>query len=80
MISLKSVVLLYTENCVDRHAEDHPERVAIIWERDEPGDTQFTTYKSAASDTSFPIHTSALTLSICSADNCWRVRVGLPMC
>ena len=32
---------------MDRHAQESPERVAIIWERDEPGDTQYTTYRSA---------------------------------
>ena len=39
---------MYTlvENCVDRHAEEYPERVAIIWERDEAGDAQYITYRS----------------------------------
>ncbi|XP_018013716.1 acetyl-coenzyme A synthetase 2-like, mitochondrial [Hyalella azteca] len=32
-------------NCVDRHAAEHPDRVALIWERDEPGHEQRVTYR-----------------------------------
>ena len=32
-------------NCVDRHAEENPNRVAIIWEGDDPEDTKKITYK-----------------------------------
>ena len=32
-------------NCIDRHAKENPDRVAIIWEGDEPGDTKKITYK-----------------------------------
>ena len=32
-------------NCIDRHAKQNPDRVAIIWEGDEPGDTKKITYK-----------------------------------
>ncbi len=32
-------------NCVDRHAIKNPDRVAIIWEGDEPKDTKKITYK-----------------------------------
>ncbi|KAF2366208.1 Acetate-CoA ligase [Trinorchestia longiramus] len=31
-------------NCVDRHAATHPQRIALIWERDEPGQEQRITY------------------------------------
>lgn len=31
-------------NCVDRHAQRTPDKVAIIWEGDEPGTTQQITY------------------------------------
>ena len=34
-----------TYNCVDRHAKKNPDRVAIIWEGDEPKDTKKITYK-----------------------------------
>ncbi len=32
-------------NCIDRHAKENPDRVAIIWEGDEPRDTKKITYK-----------------------------------
>lgn len=32
-------------NCVDRHAATHPDRIALIWERDEPGHQQYISYK-----------------------------------
>ena len=32
-------------NCVDRHAKEHPNKIAIIWEGDEPGDNKNITYK-----------------------------------
>ncbi|KAH6602738.1 hypothetical protein BASA61_000827 [Batrachochytrium salamandrivorans] len=31
-------------NCVDRHAEANPDKIAIIWEADEPGQHQSWTY------------------------------------
>ncbi|MGE0788094.1 MAG: acetate--CoA ligase [Sandaracinaceae bacterium] len=34
-----------TESCVDRHARSHPDKVAILWEGDEPGDTRTLTYR-----------------------------------
>ncbi len=32
-------------NCVDRHAKNHPDKIAIIWEGDDPKDTKKITYK-----------------------------------
>ncbi|MDC3131111.1 hypothetical protein OA435_01060 [Pelagibacteraceae bacterium] len=32
-------------NCIDRHAKTNPEKVAIIWEGDEPNETKKITYK-----------------------------------
>ena len=32
-------------NLLDRHVEHHPDKIAIIWERDEQGDFQTITYK-----------------------------------
>ncbi|KAM8859172.1 acetyl-coenzyme A synthetase 2-like, mitochondrial isoform 1-T1 [Spinachia spinachia] len=32
-------------NCLDVHVETHPERVALIWERDEPGTEVKVTYR-----------------------------------
>lgn len=32
-------------NCLDRHVEKSPNRVALIWERDEPGTAVHVTYR-----------------------------------
>jgi len=32
-------------NCVDRHLADRPDQVALIWERDEPGEEERITYR-----------------------------------
>ena len=32
-------------NCIDRHAKDNPEKIAIIWEGDNPNDVQKISYK-----------------------------------
>jgi len=32
-------------NCIDRHAKNHPDRIAIIWEGDDPNETKKITYK-----------------------------------
>ena len=33
-------------NCIDRHAEKNPDKVAIIWEGDDPNETKEITYKN----------------------------------
>ena len=38
-------ILCATVNLLDRHVERHPDKTAIIWERDEQGDFQTVTYK-----------------------------------
>ncbi len=37
-------VLNVTESCLDRHAATQPDRAAILWEGDEPGDTRSLSY------------------------------------
>jgi acetyl-CoA synthetase len=32
-------------NCVDRHYLKNPNKIALIWERDEPGTEEYVTYK-----------------------------------
>ena len=32
-------------NCIDRHAENNPDKIAIIWEGDDPNETKKITYK-----------------------------------
>ncbi len=39
------LVHTHTVNLLDRHVETDPNKVALIWERDEPGDHQIITYK-----------------------------------
>lgn len=39
------LLLCTTVNLLDRHVERHPNKTAIIWERDEQGDFQTVTYK-----------------------------------
>ena len=34
-----------TENCIDRHARKTPNKIAIIWEGDNPSSSQKITYK-----------------------------------
>ena len=36
---------MHAVNCVDRHAKEHPDRVALVWEKDEPGEAEKVTYK-----------------------------------
>jgi acetyl-CoA synthetase len=32
-------------NCVDRHFREAPNKIALIWERDEPGTEEYVTYE-----------------------------------
>ena len=38
-------VLNVSENCVDRHLENKSDKVAILWEGDEPGVSKKITYR-----------------------------------
>ncbi len=41
-----SCIFLYISvNCIDRHLETRSDKVALIWEKDEPGQEEFMTYK-----------------------------------
>ena len=40
------LVLVVVENCLDRHAEEDGERVALIWEKDRPGEHEAVTYRN----------------------------------
>uniref|UniRef100_A0A8C3Q7U3 acetate--CoA ligase n=1 Tax=Geospiza parvula TaxID=87175 RepID=A0A8C3Q7U3_GEOPR len=37
--------VFFTVNCLDQHVEKSPNRVALIWERDEPGTAVHVTYR-----------------------------------
>ncbi|MCC6872816.1 MAG: acetate--CoA ligase, partial [Sandaracinaceae bacterium] len=39
------VLLNVNDTCVDRHAKERPDTVAILWEGDEPGDVRRITYR-----------------------------------
>jgi len=39
-------------NCIDRHAKDNPERIAIIWEGDDPNNVKKISYKELLSNVS----------------------------
>ena len=39
------IVTLFTDNCIDRHAEVSPDRVALVWEKDEPNQHECVTYR-----------------------------------
>ena len=43
--SYNLVSLVHTVNCVDRHAVKYPDRVALIWEKDKPEESENITYK-----------------------------------
>jgi len=38
-------VLNISENCIDRHAQKHPDKTAIIWEGDDPNDHKLISYQ-----------------------------------
>jgi acyl-coenzyme A synthetase/AMP-(fatty) acid ligase len=42
---LVKCIILLVENVLDRHVGNHGDSTAIIWEKDEPGDNEFVTYK-----------------------------------
>ncbi len=39
-------------NCIDRHAKNHPDKIAIIWEGDDPNETKEITYKDLLTNVS----------------------------
>ena len=39
------IVTLFIDNCIDRHAEVSPDRVALVWEKDEPNQHECVTYR-----------------------------------
>lgn len=39
------LISCFLVNCLDVHVEKHPDRVALIWEKDEPGTEEKVTYR-----------------------------------
>lgn len=62
-------------NCVDRHAQKSPERVALVWEGDEPGTNRFVTYGELQRETSRVANYLA-SLGIAKGD---KVTIYMPM-
>ena len=53
-VSFKSTfhsLKLSTVNCIDRHARVNPDKVALIWEKDEPGQEVKISYKELSAMT-----------------------------
>ena len=45
LLSIMRFFCLSLVNCIDRHVQENPERVALIWEKDEPGTEEYVTYQ-----------------------------------
>ena len=43
-VTILLCVCVCVVNCLDRHAEVDPDRPALIWEKDEPGQHETVTY------------------------------------
>jgi len=62
-------------NCIDRHAQLHPERVAIIWQGDDPAQSQHITYAQLLAEVS-RLANALLALGVTRGE---RVVIYLPM-
>lgn len=65
-----------TVNCVDRHAEKTPHKVALIWEKDEPEMHEFVTYRQLQE----MVNQFANMLRANNVRKGDRVALYLPMC
>ena len=64
-----------TTNCVDRHAKKQPEKVAIIWEGDTPGEVKKITYRELLLEVCKTAN-AMLSLGVKKGD---RVTIYMPM-
>ena len=62
-----------TANCIDRHLTAHADRVAIIWEGDDPSQSKAITYRSCT-------RKSAASPMCCAAMACKRVTASRSTC
>ncbi|CAL8258808.1 unnamed protein product [Lota lota] len=62
-------------NCLDVHVQSHPERVALIWERDEPGTEVKVTYRELL-DSTCQLANALKTHGVLKGD---RVAVYMPV-
>uniref|UniRef100_A0A667ZNM7 Acetyl-coenzyme A synthetase n=1 Tax=Myripristis murdjan TaxID=586833 RepID=A0A667ZNM7_9TELE len=63
-------------NCLDVHVEKHPDRVALIWERDEPGTEEKVTYRELL-ETTCRLANTLKSHGVCKGD---RVAIYMPVC
>lgn len=47
---LEFAILYLAVNCIDKHIQTKADQVALIWEKDEPGQTEFITYHQLLSE------------------------------
>ena len=72
----EDATLNITENCIDRHAETHPEKVAIIWEPNNPNDeVKKFTYAELRSE----VNKMSNVLKECGIEKGDRVCLYMPM-
>ena len=50
--------MIFSDNCLDRHAEKNPDKPALIWEKDQPGTQEVVTYR-------YPQNIIILLCSVC---------------
>ncbi len=62
-------------SCLDRHASAHPDRIAIIWEGDNPHDSRKVTYRELLEETC-RLANAMRTLGVAKGD---RVTIYMPM-
>jgi acetyl-CoA synthetase len=68
-------ILNVSENCVDRHAATHPDRTAILWEGDTPGEERTISYAELKDEVS-RLANAFKTAGVKKGD---RVTIYLPM-
>jgi acetyl-CoA synthetase len=68
-------ILNVSENCVDRHAAKHPDRTAILWEGDTPGEERTISYAELKDEVS-RLANAFKTAGVKKGD---RVTIYLPM-
>ena len=71
----EGATLNITVNCIDRHAAGTPDKLAIIWEGDEPGEIQLVTYRELLAEVSKTAN-ALLSLGVKKGD---RVTIYMPM-
>jgi acetyl-CoA synthetase len=64
-----------TESCIDRHAENYPDKTAIIWEGDDPSDSKRISYKELSANVN-RLGNALRELGIRKGD---RVTIYMPM-